>query len=152
MCVKAWFSRAQIMHRFGCNYTRCAVLIHQTPRCSCMWRGCPPPNVLFFTDWKTHLGLTNGLASIFTALCLSLSITKWQQQQKQHVVFVLWKKKQYSFRFMWHGSNQLCAQLSWESFWQDVTGSLWHSKGSWTLSLCTFQSMAVQNSSKIGDV
>lgn len=61
MCTKAWFSRAQITHCLSCHYTRCAVLIYQTSRCSRMWRGCPPTDVLFFTSSQknTHLGLTH---------------------------------------------------------------------------------------------
>lgn len=113
MCVTVWFLREQIMHRFGCNYTRCVVLIYQMFCCSHLWRGRPPMS--FSLQTKMHAWVWQmGWHRYLLPRVWALEITKWQQQQKQHVVVMLWKKKQYSFKMMWHGYNQLCAQLPWE--------------------------------------
>lgn len=61
----------------------------------------------------------------------AVEITKWQRQQKQHVMFVLWKKKQYAFRSTWRDWDQLCARIAVREihFWLVVTGSFWQHRG-----------------------
>lgn len=108
MCAQEWLSRALIMYCFGWCYTQCALLICHMSRYSCMWRGCPPTNVLSFLAkikkkikklhtwvWTHTMTKRNKQAqNQYSLPCAqAVKITKWQWQQKQHVMFVLWKKK-----------------------------------------------------------
>lgn len=144
---------------FGCRFTRCAVLIHQIPRCSCMWRGCPPTNALSFPatkhtsvwhmPWQTGI---NGLTSIFTTLCPSSRDYKITATTKTACrVCAMEKKNNIPSGLRDMDIIRFVLDCHWERRGCDKR-SLYPSDsiGSWTLSLCKLQSITLQNSSKIG--